>query len=183
MDEDKQRARHRRVRIDRSEILDCLERCTDGMDRLDRELARSAYYDGITVHGDLVMTVDNFIDWAFENYADQVLHQHHITNYRLDLEGDTAHSETYYLFSGRYSKQDEALAVAGGRFVDRFDRRDGKWAIAARECTLDWMTRPVSFARGKPVDADALIEPFTFGLDESDVSSQHSLAMRDERQS
>jgi hypothetical protein len=183
MDDETQLARHRRARIDRSEILDCLERCTHGIDRMDRELARSAYHDGaINVHGDVSMTVDVFIDWAFAQHADQVLHQHHITNYRLDLEGDAAHSETYYLFAGRYSEQHDALVIAGGRYIDRFERRDARWAIAARVCTLDWLTRPASIGRDEPGDADALIEPFTIANDAAGVSSLHPLAVRHERQ-
>jgi hypothetical protein len=50
-------------------------------------------------------------------------------------------------------------------------------------CTLDWLTRPASVGRGKPSDANDLIEPFTFGLDEADVSSQISRHVREERHS
>ena len=26
----------------------------------------------------------------------------------------------------------------GGRYLDRFEKRDGKWAIAARKCLIEW---------------------------------------------
>ena len=31
---------------------------------------------------------------------------------------------------------------AGGRYIDRFERRDGQWAIAARKTLLDWEGTP-----------------------------------------
>jgi hypothetical protein len=30
----------------------------------------------------------------------------------------------------------------GGRYIDRFERRDGRWAIAARKCVVDWQGEP-----------------------------------------
>ena len=36
-----------------------------------------------------------------------------------------------------------AERLTGGRYVDRFERRDGRWRIAERTFVLDWMrTRP-----------------------------------------
>ena len=43
------------------------------MDRLDRELARSAYHDdAIDEHGGFVGPVDGFLDWAFAYHAGQI---------------------------------------------------------------------------------------------------------------
>ena len=124
---------------DRAEILDCLHRYTRGMDRLDRELARSAYHDdAIDIHLTIVATVDAFLDWAFKYHAKQSCHQHYITNHTVELDGDTAHAETYYLFVGSYPNDERPVTVAGGRYIDRLERRDGRWAIAARVCTAEW---------------------------------------------
>jgi hypothetical protein len=30
------------------------------------------------------------------------------------------------------------LSMGGGRYLDRFEKRDGRWAIAARVCVRDW---------------------------------------------
>lgn len=165
--------------IDREEILACLHRYTRGMDRLDRELARSAYHDGaIDVHRDLVKTVDDFLDWAFAYHADQMLHQHYMTNHTIELDGDTAHVETYYTFVGRYPDRATPLSVAGGRYLDRFERRHGRWAIAARVCTLEWVTRLDSLQRGPAVDDGALTEGFTVARDRADVSYQRPMRVR-----
>jgi hypothetical protein len=39
-------------------------------------------------------------------------------------------------------RRDEAkVDLGGGRYVDRLERRDGEWRIAARELVLDWTAR------------------------------------------
>lgn len=131
--------------VDRSEILDCLHRYARGMDRHDREMVRSAYHDGaIDVHGSQAFMVEDFIDWALAYHEPQLHHQHFITNVTIDLDGETAHSECYYLFVARYPDRETPLTVAGGRYVDRLDRKGGRWAISARVCTAEWRTSSVS---------------------------------------
>ena len=139
--------------VARSEILECLNRYARGMDRHDRELVRSAYHEGaIDVHGSQAFTVEDFINWAFAYHESQLHHQHYITNFTIDVDGDSAHSECYYLFVARYAAREAALTMAGGRYVDRLERRDGRWAIATRVCTAEWRTTPESKLpdRGRP---------------------------------
>jgi hypothetical protein len=127
--------------VDRAEIRACLHRYARGMDRHDREMVRSTYHDGaIDVHGSQAFGVEDFIDWALEYHGAQLHHQHYVSNVTIELDGDTAHTESYYLFVGRYADRETPLTVAGGRYVDRFERRDGRWAIATRVCTAEWRT-------------------------------------------
>jgi hypothetical protein len=127
--------------VDRGEILDCLHRYARGMDRHDRAMVRSVYHDGaIDVHGSQAFVVEDFIDWAFAYHDTQLHHQHFVTNVSIELDGDTAHAECYYLFVGRYPDRETPLTVAGGRYVDRFERKDGRWAISTRVCTAEWRT-------------------------------------------
>jgi hypothetical protein len=30
------------------------------------------------------------------------------------------------------------MAMSGGRYIDRLEKRDGRWAIATRVCVRDW---------------------------------------------
>ena len=163
--------------LDRAEILDCIHRYARGMDRLDRELVRSAYHDGaIDEHGGFVGPVDGFLDWAFAYHAGQVRHQHYVTNHSVELRGDEAHAETYYVFVGTDRKPDAPLAVAGGRYIDRFERRDGRWAIAARVCLVEWMTE---LSSGLPPQAVAFIASIgTVARDRSDASYERPLVPR-----
>ena len=47
-----------------------------------------------------------------------------------------AHTETYYLFVGR--NRDESNWIAGGRYLDRLERRDEQWRIAPRTNAIEW---------------------------------------------
>jgi hypothetical protein len=127
--------------VDRAQILDCVHRYARGMDRLDRELARSAYHDDAQEdHGGFVGTVDAFLDWSLDFQSKYARHQHYVSNHTADLDGDTAHAETYYLFVGTERDPDAPLAAFGGRYVDRFERRQGRWAIAVRILLVEWRT-------------------------------------------
>jgi hypothetical protein len=155
--------------VDRSEIVDCLHRYTRGMDRHDRGLARSAFHsDSIDVHGSQAFHLDDFLDWAFAYHEPQLHHQHYLTNISVEVDGDTAHTESYYLFVARYPDRETPLTVAGGRYVDRFERRDGVWAIATRVCTAEWRTTPPSKL---PDRGTAPVTPeIVVGHDTGDVS-------------
>jgi hypothetical protein len=124
---------------DRQQIHDCLMRYSRGVDRLDRELLLSVYHeDAIDDHGVFVGTPAEFADWAIAMHTRTHLsHQHCVLNYTCELDGDVAHTETYYIFVGM-NREGPPLAMSGGRYIDRFEKRDGRWAIAARVCVRDW---------------------------------------------
>jgi hypothetical protein len=123
---------------DRQEIYDCILRYCRGIDRLDRELLLSAYHhDAIDDHGVFVGPVDKFADHVFELHGThQHRTQHHITNHRCEIEGHVAHAESYYIFRS-LNKQPPLYTNASGRYLDRLERRDGRWAIAARICLVE----------------------------------------------
>ena len=118
---------------DRDAVRDCVARYCRGMDRFDRELVLSAFHpDALEEHGKFVGNPVEFVDWAIDQHAKSHLsHQHYMLNHRSEIDGDTAHSETYFLFVCM-NKQGKAWTMGGGRYLDRLERRDGRWAIAAR---------------------------------------------------
>jgi hypothetical protein len=124
---------------DRQDIHDCVVTYARGVDRLDRELLLSVYHeDAIDDHGVFVGTAVEFADWAIAMHTStHLMHQHCIFNHTCDLDGDVAHTETYYMFIGM-NRQGTPLSMSGGRYLDRFERRVGRWAIAARVCIRDW---------------------------------------------
>lgn len=124
---------------DRQEIYDCLTRYARGVDRLDREMVLSAYHpDAVDDHGKFVGTRDDFVEWAFPQHIKaQYATQHCLFNHRCEIEGAVAHTETYYMFVGM-NKSGKPCGLNGGRYVDRLEKRDGEWRIAARHCIRDW---------------------------------------------
>ncbi len=166
-----------REQADRIAIHDCLVRYCRGMDRQDRALARSAYHDdAIDDHVGFVGGVDDFLDWAFAYHRTQVRHQHYITNHHADLDGDVAHTETYYLFVGTLPDESSPLTVTGGRYLDRFERRDDRWAIAARACLPEWQADLPSLLSSAAMDFIALTG--TIARDRSDCSYARPLVVR-----
>ena len=123
-----------REQKDRADILKAMHRYTRGVDRHDRELMLSAYHpDAWDEHGVAEGVAADFCDWAIGWHGEfQTKHQHIITNHTVELDGDTAHGETYYTFWGENRQGPPQLSF--GRYVDRFEKRDGKWAIAHRVC-------------------------------------------------
>lgn len=170
-------ARQVRALTDRAEILDCITRYCRGMDRLDRELVRSAYHDdAVDDHVAFVGPVEDFIDWSFAYHGTQVRHQHYITNHYADLSGDNAHAETYYLFVGTELDEAAPLTVTGGRYLDRFERRDGRWAIVARVCLVEWRTVADSLLDGPALEFIAASG--TIARDRTDTSYDRPLTSR-----
>jgi ketosteroid isomerase-like protein len=124
---------------DRQAIHDCLMTYSRGVDRLDRELILSCYHeDAVDDHGVFIGNREQFADWAIAMHTKTHLaHQHAILNYTCELDGDVAHTEAYFMFIG-LNRQGTPLAWSGGRYLDRFERREGRWAIAVRLCIRDW---------------------------------------------
>lgn len=124
--------------LDKDAIRDVILRYARGIDRHDAGLMASAYHpDATDDHGAYVGDAAGFIAYANEVHsADFVAHQHHMTNCLIDLDGDRARGETYYLAVLRTNGG--GLMAVGGRYLDQFERRDGGWAISDRTTLVDW---------------------------------------------
>jgi len=124
--------------IDKDAINDALLRYCRGVDRADRELMLSAYHpDAYDEHGVSEGDPETFVSWALNFHGEtQTRHQHSISNVNIDLDGDTAHVESYYCFWGANREGPPTLAF--GRYIDRFERRNHKWAIAHRVCVNEY---------------------------------------------
>lgn len=124
--------------IDKDEIGEVIRRYTRGVDRHDDATIASAYHpDAVDDHGPYIGHRDGLIDHVNSVHsANWVHHQHYVTNQTIDLDGDKAHSETYYF--AVLKRADGICDVAGGRYADRLERRDGSWAIVERACLVEW---------------------------------------------
>ncbi len=124
--------------LDKQDILECLTRFSRGMDRFDRDVFLSAFHSDATIAaGPFVGSAAECYDWAMPMHeAGQVSTHHNLLNVTYDIDGDTAHTETYYLFVGR--NRDETNWAAGGRYIDRLERRDGRWGILLRTNVIEW---------------------------------------------
>lgn len=124
---------------DRHEIWQCLLRYSRGVDRFDTDLILSAYHpDAIDDHGKFVGSPVEFVAWAKGQHTHAHLgHTHNLFNHVVEIDGDVANAETYFMFAGM-NKVGQPLVLNGGRYLDRLEKRDGEWRIAYRTVVRDW---------------------------------------------
>lgn len=121
-----------------SDIRDAMARYARGADRNDLALLRTAYHDDATdSHGYYAGDLDGFERWFSERHAHVVQSMHFLGNCLIEFDGDDAADvETYCQAFQRLRAPDapgtlEDLHVLC-RYLDRFERRDGRWAVAHR---------------------------------------------------
>lgn len=135
--------------LDQHEIYDALCRYARGVDRGDWELVRSAYHpDADDDHGSYQGDIDGLIEWLDDRFADVDNSVHLLGNCLVERTGqDNALVETYFISSRlhppagkaaeRTAPGDALCRQAWGRYLDRFERRDGAWRIARRKVVID----------------------------------------------
>jgi hypothetical protein len=126
----------------REEITDVVKALARGTDRLDRELMASCYHpDGTDDHNVFRGTGTEFAQWVVDTLPHFQATMHFIGPPRIRNDLDVAKVDTYCV-AHHVSKPDadglQTDMVLGLRYVDRFERRDGTWLIAARVCAFDW---------------------------------------------
>ncbi len=138
----------------RSEIERALLSYARGVDRKDWALVKSVYHDNATdQHGEFQGNIDDFIQYLVQRHANIEQSMHFITNVTVELVGDsTALVESYYFCQQRlksaeaiekafgkvFVANDETVQLnASGRYIDRFELREGSWKIADRKVAFD----------------------------------------------
>jgi hypothetical protein len=125
---------------DREAIRDCLSRYSRGVDRCDAEMLRSAYWeDAEDDHTLFKGKREDLIAWVIPLLKSMDQSMHMITNILIRLHGDTADVESYFYGYHRMLHTGAPLdGVQGGRYLDRFEKRNDEWRIAERKVTVDW---------------------------------------------
>lgn len=125
--------------VDRQQIWECLLRYIRGVDRMDQDLIRSAFWeDASNSHGPVSGTVEDFIGEWHPAQSTREVSFHMVSNQQLDFDdGNGAHGETYFSAAIKQTAEDE-IELVGGRYVDRYEKRGGEWRIATRVVLLDW---------------------------------------------
>ena len=115
-------------------IRDAALRYCRGVDRLDAELMKSAYWPEATDdHGVFVGNAWEFCELCMEAHAPWRSTSHCIYNHSIELDGSRARGEIYnvtYLFQ----KDAAVLDTWVGRYLDRYEKRGEEWRILERVC-------------------------------------------------
>jgi hypothetical protein len=147
----------------KQDIADVLSRYCRAIDRLDHALLKSVYHDdGYDDHGVFKGNAHEFCDVIIPMLSElTTFTSHMLYQSEIGIEGDKAASETYFCsinrmrggaenieayFGPTYTRAAQASDtlekdheyVAGGRYLDRFLRKDGAWRIQSRMVTNEW---------------------------------------------
>ncbi len=124
--------------MDRTAIMDCIARHARAHDRFDVEMLTAAYHpDGVDEHGYVLNDGPAYAKWANAVHAAGAqLHTHNITTHTCEIDGDTAHCESYVIVA-LLNKDGETARFISGRYIDRLESRNGEWKIALRRSTVD----------------------------------------------
>ena len=150
--------RELRELLDKQAITDVLWRYCRGMDRMDRELTLSCWHPGGTDdHSPLFKgTARGFLDWLWPIHAAMTATRHFVSNMTIELNGDRAATESYWYVHLRVPRDGDVYDIVGdGRYLDRFEKIDGVWAIRHRT-SISCMTR---ITKQDPALAPPLILP------------------------
>ncbi|MCB2077276.1 MAG: nuclear transport factor 2 family protein [Novosphingobium sp.] len=125
---------------DREAIRDCIYRYARGVDRCDEEELRSVYWeDAVDDHCLFKGAREELIAWVMPLLRAREATSHNIDNIVIRLNGDSADAESY--FQGYHVVRGESGVTGhlqGGRYLDRFEKRNDEWRIAMRKVVVDW---------------------------------------------
>lgn len=115
------------------------------IDRRDWELLRSLYHpDAIQDLGPVFYgKAYDFVDFQPLPLLPFSITTHHITNAHFVVDGDAAEGECYLLASHIYREEPDRNLQVSGRYLDRFERRDGAWKFLHRIGMVDWASIPI----------------------------------------
>jgi 3-phenylpropionate/cinnamic acid dioxygenase small subunit len=130
--------------VAKQKITEVLYRRARAADRRDVTLALSCYHEGATEEhegfsGAAADFIRNVSMIAPDSDAPVTGLWHFISNVLIELDGDTAEVESYHIaLVSRDEGGGEVQSFIGGRYLDKFAHRDGRWAITHRDVVFDW---------------------------------------------
>ena len=124
---------------DQLAIRDLVMRYCRGCDRRDFGLVRSLYHDdAIDEHGTMFCGgPDEFARWLEQATAPWDLTRHEISNSVIAVEGDLAEGEHYVRAWHRTLGPNRREFIVYGRYLDRYERREGTWKFSHRSLVFD----------------------------------------------
>jgi hypothetical protein len=124
-------------------ITDALRRYCRGVDRLDAAMIASAFHPGAELidYGPEPTTIEAFAERVIVALGSRFSGtQHRLSNITVEpVSSGIARVESYVLaFHVQERDGGQRLHTFNGRYVDRFEERDGQWRISRRVLRVDW---------------------------------------------
>jgi hypothetical protein len=155
--------------LDREAIVECIINSCRGIDRGDEPAFRSAYHpDAVEDHGAYIGDFEGLVEFLRVAMSNFTGFQRYVSNMEIEIDGDEAHVESYYLIVLRMGEGNRPMAN-GGRYIDRLEKRNGKWGIVNRVVTSEW---GASLDGSEASKDSGFISP---RMDKDDISYQRPL--------
>ncbi|MFS0736073.1 nuclear transport factor 2 family protein [Sphingomonas sp. 1P06PA] len=144
--------------ITKQALHDLLVTYARGADRGDAALMQSAFHpDADVITGVLDAKAPEFArDIVAMVRANLKSCFHSVNNEYFEIEGDRAVGEAYVIAHTLSLGDAPEETLVGGRYLDRFEKRDGRWAISERRFISDW-----SMSRSATMETDGMYESLT----------------------
>lgn len=125
---------------DQIALRDVVMRYCRGCDRRDFTLVRSLYHDdAVDDHGAMFRGgPDEFVAWLPQVMARWELTVHSVTNSLFAIDGDRADGEHHVTAYHRSLPPERREYIVHGRYLDRYERRNGAWKFAHRSLVFDY---------------------------------------------
>lgn len=121
---------------DRQAITGLIYRYCRSVDRLDIPLGHSIWHDdGYADYGEKIYQGPGkgVIDLICAQHRNTLHHSHQVSNILIDVNGDSAGSESYVTATLRLLNGEQLKQMAiWGRYIDSWSRRDGRWGLDRR---------------------------------------------------
>lgn len=127
--------------LDKQEITELVYAYCTASDRRDLDKLRQLYHaDATDDHGGFFKGLaSEFIDQLPAIQAPMEILHHNVTNINLAIDGAYAEGEIYVLAFHRITTDTEPMdLLIGGRYFDRYEKRDGLWKYSDRAVVADW---------------------------------------------
>jgi hypothetical protein len=124
--------------LDKNALYELIARYCRCMDRRDFAQARTLFHDDATVRVAVFSgTADEYIAWISKVTPQFEATVHRVFNTLFVVDGDRAEGEIYLEAYHRTPGPGAQEAIVGGRYLDRFERRNGVWKFSVRSSTAD----------------------------------------------
>lgn len=144
--------------LDRAALQRLVWTYCHAIDRQDYPLLRALYHeDAVDDHSPMYCgPASGFVDWLPSMMANWEATAHILGNMLFLIDGNQAEGEITSMAYHR-TRDGRQEFIAHGRYIDRYEKRDGVWKFLRRSLVLDWSEeRSVRSEDGFSLDGMAL---------------------------
>jgi ketosteroid isomerase-like protein len=127
--------------LDEFQLRKLVNRYCRAVDRGDIAQLRDLYHDDAEDHHGAFSTgsADAFLNELAASRPYIRSMQHNVTTMNFAVSADTAEGEIYTIATHTFVVGDrEVDAIVGGRYLDKYEKRESTWKFIARTIVTDW---------------------------------------------